>query len=167
MKTTKNQITQHIPDSYSHYEKLFFCNNTFINLNQIVNDNGFIPLLIGKGEFPRIWLYAKNVNNPVALVRDNISFLSQVKVNFYQIEKRMSIEIFNMKNDYIKILEIKSTDNTPNITHLDLRPIGYNIYGDENSLNIGERKFVNNVFQGMHTLIKIEKNNSKKQTPNR
>ncbi len=161
MKANKKTTIHSLPDSYTAYNTLFFCSNTFINLNQIINDNGFFPLLIGKGEFPRIWLYMKNNNNePIALVRDNISSLSQVKVNFYQIEKRISVEIFSM-NDYIKILDIRLTNNTPNITNLDLRPIGYKIYGDSNSLNIGEGKYVNNVFQGMDTLIKIEKNKMK------
>ena len=163
MKKTKtqNNITIHnIPDVYKPYETIVFCSNTFKNLSYIIDDNGVIPILIGKGEFPRIWLYARSENKPIALVRDNISILPQVKVNFYQVEKRMTIELFDMKDDYIKILEILLNNGIPTLKKLDMRPIGYNIFGDTESLNVGNSKYVNNVFQGMHTLIKINNKNA-------
>ncbi len=163
MKKTKvknNIKTQNISDIYKPYETIVFCNNTFNNITYLIDDNGVFPLLIGKGEFPRIWLYTRNNNNPIALVRDNISISAQVKVNIYQEERRMTIELFDMKDKYLNILEIVLKEGIPNLKRLDMRPIGYNIYGDSESLNIGNSKFANNVFQGMRTLIHIDNKNT-------
>ena len=156
----KNHNINHpIPASYTPYEAISFCGNTFKNLKYIIDDNGLIPILIGKGDFPRIWLYAKNNDNPIALVKDSISVIPQIKVAILQKNKTLKVEILNSQNSYISILEIDFGDNKVSVNKLDLRPVGYNMFGDTNSLNIGGNQYSQNIFEGMQTLVKIENNN--------
>ena len=153
--TKENIINHPIPETYKPYSTISFCSNILKNLKYILDDNGLIPILIGEGDFPRIWLYAKKDNKPIALVKDSVSVLPQVKVNISQKEQKMNIEILNMKNKYVNLLEIILNKDIPMVSQLDLRPIGYRVFGDSNSLTIGNSNYSGNSFEGINTLVKM------------
>lgn len=51
-----------IPKDYKPLDELNLCGNIIKKSRFIINDDGFIPLLIGKGDdiTLRIWLFAKD-----------------------------------------------------------------------------------------------------------
>ena len=59
------------------------------------------------------------------------------------------------------ILLVCHSDPEIIVNHIDLRPIGYNVYGDIEGLNIGEQKFHGKVFENLNSLLKIETITSK------
>ena len=154
-------INQTLPSEYKQYSSIYFCGNTFNNLKYLIDDNGFIPFLIGVGEIPRLWLYVKKENNSLVVVRDNIAILPTVKVDVFSKDKKLKVELSHIPNvEDMKIFEIDFSGSIPNVNHIDLRPIGYNIFGDKTELTIGVNKFKNRIFSNIHTLIKIENNNN-------
>jgi len=142
-----------IPKDFKNYEQLILSGNTLLNVKTIVDDKGFIPLLIGKDENhnPLIWLKTKSGNGEVALVKRNESLINIIDVNVYKNEKSLNV-VLNDKGEKYLLLEIDYKSNIPNITKIDLRQIGYNIYGDETGLNIGSSLIKKNTF---HTDIMI------------
>ena len=156
----KQIINQPLPQEYKQYQKINFCSNTLINLKFLIEDNGFVPILIGSGDFPRVWIYAKKENNAITIVRDSVSVLPIVKVNIFSREKKLSIEITLSPNSgSTKIIDIDFSNEVPFVNYIDLKPIGYNIFGDLKELNIGENKLHNNIFEGLQALFKIGDNN--------
>lgn len=152
-------INQPLPQEYKQYQTINFCSNTLINLKYLIVDNGFVPILIGSGDFPRVWVYAKKENNAIAIVRDSVAALPTVKVNIFSREKKLSIEItLSSNSESTKIIEIDFGIEVPSVNYIDLKPIGYNIFGDRTELNIGGNKLQNNTFEGLQALFKIGEN---------
>lgn len=130
----KNLINTKIPKNFNAYAQIKICSNIFKNMLTLVDDNGIYPLMIGKDEIPRIWIYTKNnKGQKISIVKDNIAILPMIKVNIYSSEKK--ITIFTLRKD--KLLEIDYSEEIPVVNNLDLRPIGYNIYGNKEELHLG------------------------------
>jgi hypothetical protein len=151
----KNLIHQILPEDFISIGSLMVCSNTLLEFKYIIDDNEFIPILIGKGDIPRIWIYAKNDNKTISIVRDNVSNLPNIKINIYSKEKRICVEhLTNGKGDNV-IINLEFKDEMAVVTKLDLRPIGYNIHGNRNALFLGTNQMSGNTFQGSMSLIKI------------
>jgi hypothetical protein len=156
----KNIIHQVLPMDFVSIGSLEVCSNNLIEFKYILDDNGFIPILIGKGEIPRIWIYAKSKDKSISIIRDNISNLSNVKINIYSKEKRICVEHMTNSKDNAVLINLVFKNELAVITDLDLRPLGYNIYGSENALFFGDSSMRGNTFQGSNSLIKIGPGNS-------
>ena len=157
-------VNQTLPQEYKQYPIVTFCSNTFVNLKYLIEDKGFIPFLLGNGDIPRIWIYAKKENNPIVVVRDSVAILPGIKVNIFNKEKKISVEFLQMTDTNSKnysILEIDFSKEQIIVNHIDLRPVGYNVYGDIDGLNIGEQKFHGKIFENINSLLKIETITSK------
>lgn len=119
------------------YEKLTVCSNLLINTVHIFqNQNGWRPLVIRKGEVPRVWLSAQVENDnelptPIELISDSVSlndefFIDKSEYGFQiTYQNKVIVKAGNHMNSSLEIIDI------------DLRPIGINIYGDNNSLKMG------------------------------
>ncbi len=116
----ENQIiNQPLPQEYKQYQKINFSSNTLINLKYLIVDNGFIPILIGVGDFPRVWLYAKQVNNSIAIVRDSVAVLPTIKVNIFSRDKKLTIEIaLHPNSESTRIIEIDFSNECQRLTIL-------------------------------------------------
>ena len=65
-----------LPTGYQQPEKLIIASNSLINVQAIIEINGSLPILIGDGKKPRIWLYIpanKEGTEWYPLVKDNFS----------------------------------------------------------------------------------------------
>ena len=72
-----------LPKSYSPYEKLVVCSNTLSGGGHILAIGEVLPVLVGKGEKPQVWLQA--LSNPdksefIIIVEASISKHQAVKV---------------------------------------------------------------------------------------
>lgn len=141
------QTSRTMPEDFKNYEELVLSGNILVDVKTIVDDKGFIPLLIRKGENnqPLIWLKAKSKDGEIDLVEKNRSLINVIEVNLYKNKKSMDV-VLNHNGDKYLLLEIDYKENIPSITNIDLRQLGYDIYGDDDSLTIGSSKMENNTF---------------------
>jgi len=149
--TMKNDIN--LPKGYKPFPKIIVCGNTLINVQILFEIFGEIPLLIGYDNSPIIWLTAvisKQEKKFLQIVRANRALHESVRViggGTYNISVTIS-------NKTIISLH-KNSDGIPEVTKLDLHPIGFNIEGDNHKLMIGSNRLENNTFNNVHTMVGI------------
>lgn len=143
---TKNSL----PKNYIPFNTLKVCSNTISGGGNLVAIDEVLPLLIGKGEKPKIWLQAladSKSKTFVTIVEESISKHSSVKV----------FEESGLLNIIISeelVLSVKMLDqDTVVVEKLDFRPIGLNIHGDSSSLIVGGGTFSGNSMSGGGTLL--------------
>lgn len=138
-----------IPVEYTPFDEIILCSNRLISVKNIIDDKGFIPILIGedkKTKRPLIWLNAKTKDGVIQLIDKSSPLINIIELNDYSNDNQINV-ILNNQGDKHIILQIENLDGIPEITKLDLRTLGYNIYGDKNTLNIGGSQMQNNSFQ--------------------
>lgn len=136
-----------LPKSYKSLESLIICSNNMIGGGFPFSLGDGLPVIIGMGEEPIVWLQAiKNheTKKLFLLVDANISTVKEISVTK---PKEGVIEIFY--NGEYRILRVeKLSDTSAEISYLDLKPLGLNISGDQNALTVGGSSFSNNTFSG-------------------
>ena len=145
-----------IPREYTPFDEIILCGNTLLYVEKIIDDKGFIPLFIGedkKSKRPQIWLNAKTKDGVIQLLEKNRPLINLIELNEYTNENQIDVILNNAGEKHI-ILQIENIGEIPTITKLDLRTIGYNVYGDENTLHIGGSEMTNNSFH-TETLIVV------------
>jgi hypothetical protein len=148
------ELKTQIPTEYTPFDEIILCGNRLIKVKKIVDDKGFIPILIGenkKTKRPQIWLNAKTNEGVIQLIDKSRPLINLIDLNDYTNDNQIDVILNNQGEKHI-ILQIENLDNVPSITKFDLRTMGYNIYGDKNTLHIGESEMTNNSFQ-TETLI--------------
>jgi hypothetical protein len=139
-----------LPKSFQPYQKLTVCSNSLIGGSHIVEISGTLPLIIGKGEKPQVWLQA--ISNPetkefVLIVENSISKFPTVQVN--EVNGALVISVQGKK-----VLSVRETSGDEAIVDvLDLRPIGLNLYGDSKGMNGGGGSFSGNAMSGGGVLL--------------
>jgi hypothetical protein len=109
-----------------------------------------LPLVIGKGEKPQIWL--KAISNPkskefVSIIEASVSRHPAVEV----LEENGSVVVTIQGN---KVLVVRQeSENKAVVSQLDLRPVGLNLVGNEGSLTAGGSTFSGNTMGGGGVLI--------------
>lgn len=152
---TQQQITN-VPSDYTSYNHMVFCSNTLENVKYIVQDKDFYPLLIGLGSIPKVWLYAKSdTGEPITLIDKNIALYSTLSVNIDDDIKKLSVVFKDYKMGRVDILKIDYSQQSLVVENIDLNPIGYNITGTPNSLNIGTNTISNNTLVNVQSFIFI------------
>lgn len=139
-----------LPTNYQPYDKLTICSNTLLGGGHVIAVGEILPIVIGKGTKPQIWLQAMSAPNSkefVSIIESSVSKHPAVEV----IEMDGSI-IINIQG--IKVLVVKAnSDNSALVSQLDLRPIGLNVYGNQSSLTAGGSTFSGNTMSGGAVLI--------------
>lgn len=140
------------PSEYQKLDRLNICSNVLIGAGAIVKIGELEPILIGEGlNFPAIWLKARtNEGDWVSVVERSISLNSQVRV--INVLGTCTTEI---TTDETIILKARQQGAECFIDQLDLRPLGFNMYGSSQFLKVGESEFIGNTFQGVGTFIGI------------
>lgn len=121
---------------------------------------GHFPFLAGKGEIPRIWLSA--FINPserkwLNLIVDNQIIghptfqKHSLMLNISKEEKWISVTV----GEYTILHVQKRTETQAIISRLDLRPVGFNITGNEEGLSVGNNNLRSNRFENVYTMIAI------------
>lgn len=132
-----------IPSNYKAYSKVELCSNTLEDVKYFFGIGNNPPIIIGKGENnPICWLYMKNNDSWNEIISANKSNHPSLQV--FAHEKKLLIQL----NDTIILDSYETNQNTLVIQKLDLRPIGLNIEGDTNSLNIGGNTISQNSISG-------------------
>lgn len=157
-----------LPNDYIPFNEIVFCSNLFINGNVLIQIGNDAILLVGNGEVPLIWLkYPTNHNNWAYIVEKNTPLHKDISIFANNRTTTMIFNLLNTINDNIiknYNLDIKKTiikvskisNKKAIIEELDLRPIGLEIYGNNDGLNVATNYLKNNSFVNVDTMIKIE-----------
>lgn len=145
-------VKQSLP-KFEPYDKVIVGSNTF-GVRFLVDMSGYIPLIIGKGQIPRVWMYCKINGVALPVVIDNESATPQVEKRFDGMNKKLSFHIYNYElHQWITLIELSYKEEYPQITTLDLRPIGVNVYIEGDTLCAGGMHIDNSEFRGVESAI--------------
>jgi len=139
-----------LPSTYKPYQTLTICSNKLIGGGHIGVLGEVLPLLIGKGEGPTIWLQAptdKGGKCYIPLVTASVA--SHPAVGVVSSNDSLTVSVGG-----VPVISVKQLDqDSAVIDFLDLRPVGLNIYGNAAALTAGGTTFSQNTFSGGGTLI--------------
>ena len=141
-----------LPSQYVPFEKIDIGTNHLVNVKVLFTVNEHIPLLIGSGDIPRIWLSIPadaTGENWQLLIRDNRSFHPEVTV---QIENNI-VSVNTPDGEVLKVR--KESENWINILSINLRPFGINIHGDERLLSVMDNELTGNSFVNVEVMVGI------------
>jgi hypothetical protein len=151
---------KNLPNEYKPYEELVICTNTLINGKVPIEIENNIPLLIGMGKIPQVWLSAPDSKGKwIDLIVSNKKADKKLK-SFKQFmlttdesskEKRINILMWNT----VVLSVVQENDNKAVVTKLDLRPFNLLIFGDLEGLHIGGQLLRENTMKNVHTMIGI------------
>lgn len=142
---------ENLPDGYVALNKLNVCSNVLIGGGFAFSLGSILPLIIGKGSVPMVWMQAYDfkMKKSKILVDGNISKHPDVLV------KKPDdgvIEISTGKD--VRILRVKNTGiDSSVVSFIDLRPVGLNIIGNQNELKVGNSSFSKNTIEGANVFF--------------
>ena len=141
-----------LPSQYTPFDEIEIGTNRLINVKVLFEINGHVPLLIGSGDIPRIWLSVPadpKGETWQPLVRDNKSFHPKVIV-----QKGQDTLVIDTP-DGIVLKVRKESDGIAKVQSINLRPFAISIYGDETSLKVYNSDLVRNVFTNLEAMVEI------------
>jgi hypothetical protein len=147
-----------LPEDYLPFSKIIICSNAFIGGKYIIEVNINVPLLIGKGILPLVWLSIPLSDNKWSyIIERNISHHPNIIVELSTEKHSVIIKIREgkIKTDKVIINIYKETEDSIIIKQIDLRPMGLDIYGNEDGLNVGTNIIKNSNFLNVNTMIGI------------
>lgn len=141
-----------LPGEYKPFKHLEVCSNIAENVQVLFLVARGVPLLIGAGTKPRIWLYspmdlATGLWSP--LVRNNLPGHEWIQI----IERAASVEVRGRGEVLLRCEAVD--EDSAFIAALDLRPIGLDIHGTSESLITGGITWRRNVYRNAAVMISL------------
>jgi hypothetical protein len=141
-----------VPWNYNAPRKVEIGTNTLENVNFIVKFKGFIPVLIGDGERPHVWLNIptnKEGTEWIPLVKDNFSTNPAVIV----VEKDNSVKIATPEGIVLDCAKME--DGTLKVNQLNLNPFGLKLESNAEMLTFMNSTFQRNGFKNLDTMFVV------------
>lgn len=138
--------TENLPEDYTPYQNLSFCSNNILGGGHIFAMGEVLPLLIGKGVSPRVWLQAVAAPDSkefVTIVADSVSIHPAVGVSVVGNKVVVSVR------GKVVLTAVAMDDQHAVVSEIDFRPLGLNVSGSSNALNLGGMKFTHNTMSGV------------------
>ncbi|AMK78162.1 MULTISPECIES: hypothetical protein [Methylomonas] len=141
---------QNLPSAYQPYQQLTLCSNHLIGGGYLIQIGGSLPLLIGKGAIPQVWLQAPtDPSGKVFAPLVSASVAAHPAVSVSTDDGALLVYAGGQL-----VLRVRQTnDQEAEVEALDLRPIGFNIYGDRKSLSAGGMHMSDNTVAGGGTFL--------------
>lgn len=139
-----------LPPTYQPYEQLTLCSNSLIGGGQLIQTGNSFPLLIGKGATPQIWLQAPTDPAGKAfapLVSASVATHPAVSV----FTEGGALVVYAGGQLVLRVRQI--SDQQAEVDELDLRPIGFNIFGNKTHLIAGGMNMSGNTVAGGGTFL--------------
>ncbi len=143
-----------LPKEFIPYKQLEIATNKLIDGVALVSVNGFIPVLIGKGETPEIWVTIPADQKGAEwrpLISKNESLLDVITV----IVKDKVIQVSMSDNIVLEVKEI--TSESAEITQCNLRPFGINVFLEDDCLKVMTNRYSGNTITGAKIFIDVGK----------
>lgn len=141
-----------LPPQYVPFSKLRIGSNVLENVKALVSVGDTVPLLVGNGSTPRIWLWIpadRSGSRWYPLIKDNFS--THEDVNVVARPKMLTVKT----PQGIVFAAVKGSDNVLSVQRLDLRQFGLNIYADEDSLHVMGNTLAKNEFRNVPVVIGV------------
>lgn len=146
-----NSVNSYIPP-FIPFDKIMVCGN-IISAKYLFCIGNYYPIIIGKSSDnkPEVYCYARTKQGIERIVNKNESTHPQVECNNSETMLK-----FNIKNkdgkETVTFFELLISDKyIPEITKLDLRPLGLNIWGGNNGLIVGNSFYKDNIIECSET----------------
>lgn len=139
-----------MPEGYVPYDTLVVCSNTITGGGVLFQVLGQIPLWIGMGEKPRVWINSvSSLGQALPLVVDSDPAVS----NASSFEENGAFGFAINGDLLIRIDEFSA--RTCRVGELNLFPIGLAIRGDSSGMVIGGTSFSRNKFDGVGVMFNL------------
>lgn len=157
-----------LPAGYIPFEVLDLCSNQLENVPIILEIGTHVPLLVGRGEYPMVWLTLPRLTAiPVpitdvewidAVVGDRVADgLSEPLKSLLRLERRPTpvptVEVWSGASPVLRVR--REDQQVGKIDFIDLRSLGLAITGSSNDLSIGGNHMTRNHFSNMRVMMKI------------
>ena len=137
-----------LPPEYEPYPALRFCSNILRHVSAPILVGEQAPVLVGKGRSPRIWISVPRKDRPnvwLQVVSDsNASGAFLVEHNNFATKVYLGV---------MALMVVEVTGSIPEVTFLDLRPLGLDIWGDRLSLHAGGAVLSENTFSNSQSML--------------
>jgi hypothetical protein len=141
-----------LPEAYRPYDRLTLCSNFVIGGGHLIQVGEVLPLLVGCGEVPQVWLQAptdRAGKEFVKLVVASVAAHPAVLVN-------VDGGVLSVSAGGKKVLQVRAVRPDEAVVDiLDLRPVGFNIFGDANGLSVGGVQMSGNTVAGGGTFLAL------------
>lgn len=141
------------PHDYVPFQELVLCSNKMVGVHVPFLVDGGVPLLVGNDGGPKVWLNAKppgTAGHWLPVVRRNKSVHGSVKVATEGAQKVV------VTAGTVVVLVVEAMQGTgAEVSQLDLRPLGLNLYGDTSGLTVGTNRIVGNEIHDAQAMVKI------------
>lgn len=143
-----------LPTDFTPYKHLEIATNKLVDGVALVSVNGFIPVLIGRGETPEIWVTVpadQQGKEWRPIVSKNTSLLDVITVitNGKVIGVAMGDDL---------VLEVKEiTSECAEITQCNLRPFGINVFLEDDCLKVMTNRYSGNTITEAEIFIDVGK----------
>jgi hypothetical protein len=138
--------TENLPTNYKPYQSLSFCSNNIFGGGHIFAMGNVLPLLVGIGTLPRIWLQAvaaPGSKDFVTIVAD--SRATHPAVDVTAVGGKVVVSVRGRT-----VLAAEANDEQRAVvSEIDFRPLGLNVFGNSAGLSLGGMQLSNNTFSGV------------------
>ncbi|WP_444903834.1 hypothetical protein ACJJIU_00305 [Microbulbifer sp. CnH-101-E] len=148
-----------LPTNFSPYSEIEIAQNRLLGGKALFSFNEFMPLLVGKGATPKVWIYIPEDSTGMRwqpLVRSNRSLHELVEVTV----KDRSVTVVTPDGVVLEVQE--SNDSKVDIIQLNLSPFGINVKLEGDVLNVMGSSLSGNLVIGSDVLIGIGNRPSEK-----
>jgi hypothetical protein len=138
--------TENLPSGYTPYQDLSFCSNSILGGGHIFAMGKVLPLLIGIGPLPRVWLQAVAAPGSkefVTIVADSKATHPAVSVS--AVGNKVVVSV---RGTAVLTAEAKG-ERQAIVSEVDFRPLGLNVYGNSNALSLGGMQLSHNTISGV------------------
>lgn len=143
------------PSLYEPYKKLTLCSNLLVNVIVPFAIEERPVLLIGRGGLtPMVWLAAPTEPSLRIwrfIVDGNKVAHPAVEVQIKVSSRTVQVDIASQKALMVRANSIDEAT----VEHLDLRPVGLDIQGDENGMRLGGTTMSENHFENTHVAFAL------------
>lgn len=144
-----------VTEKFVPYDRIIVGSNE-ISCNYLININGFYPIIIGKGDTPRIWLYVMVNGNRMVLVNDSKEMYNWIKIRIDKTKKTVSIVLKESdKPDLVILFADFENEGVFSINKMNLKPIGLSVISNEKELIVGNNHLSGNIVSGVDSFIAL------------
>jgi hypothetical protein len=148
-----------LPKGYHPYPELVICSNVLANVAVPFRVRDFPVLLVGRAELPLVWLGA-----PIDPLGEEWEYVVEANraispvVRLKTDSKSCSVTI--QLGSHLVITVRASNQTSAIINHLDLRPIGLNVHGNEKTLAIAGTTLTQNTIKDVYVAFSLDRRKS-------
>jgi len=144
---------EQLPIEFKPYAKLTICSNELFDGAQLMRLGEEFPLVIGSGSKrqPLLWVAAiadKQATKIIEVISSSVSAHPFIRVEL----KKNEITAFLGQKE---IIHVEVSDNQATVDFLDLRLLGFEIYGDKKKLTAAGAEMSDNKFYGSVAMIDL------------